>query len=447
MASEQPPARESRGPARPVGGAARLQPPAAVLSLGALAGLAGIVGLLLVVRAVWAGEPLDERRVEIQSLDTADQERLRRNYERFLGLDAAEQDRIRQLHQAIKSEPNADELLAVMERYSEWLKTLTPFVRAELKDLPPDKRIERIREITEEQKQRETERARYMNAPRAEAFKQAMKDPGSRLLTADDVEGLFRWIEEVAPKYKARFLESLPEDRRQQIGEELEKAQDPARERDFLGAMWLRWQADHPGELPPVTEEELASLRAKLSEETRKRLEGMSDDEQRSALTRWIRFLVMQEYALRRSGPRFPVASEEELAEFLESLDSGERSFLMSLPGDEMRRRLTWRYMQSKMPDVPFYHPEMGRRGWGSGFGPGRGGPSGAGRRPPGGFPPGGRDGERPGRDQEDGRPRFGPPPGGPNGGGPPPGRPDPGEPPPEEPSAEPSEEPLPESP
>jgi hypothetical protein len=384
--------------------------------LTAAIGLGGLAGSLIVVKLARGDGSLDQRRAAIQDMEAAEQERLRRNFDRFSDLPPAEQERLHRLHEAIERESNADELRAVMDRYFEWLKTLSALERAELKDLPPEARIKRIGEIKQEQARREEER-NLMGNPRGDWLGDAMRNQGGRAPSPEDLPGLFRWIEEVAPKYEARFLESIPEDGRQQARDELKKAGSPGREQDVLGQMWLRWQMWHPGELPPVTDEEFKSLRDKLTEETRQWLVEKSDADQRKVLTGWIRFLVMQKFAFRRGGPRFQAASEKELAKFLETISPDERDRLLSLPGEEMRRQLMWAYMRSKMPELPsFYHP--GGRSWpGSrgGFGPRREGPPGGGRpAQPGDLPPQG-----PGnRGAGEGKPSE--PPGEPIGDGPP---------------------------
>lgn len=392
--------------------------------LVAAIGLGGAAGSLALVGAARGDDPLDQRRAAIRDMEPSEQERLRRNFERFSDLPKAEQERLRNLHEAIEREPNADELRAVMNRYFEWLKTLSALELEELKNLTPEDRIKRIAEIRREEARQEEERNEFLTGSRGEWIRRIMESQGKRALTPDDLQGLFRWIEEVAPKYKARFLESLPEDRRQQARDELESAGRSGREQDVLGVLWLNWQMTHPGELPPMSEEELKSLRDKLTEETQRWLAEKPEEEQRNVVTGWIRFLVMQKFAFRRGGPRFQPASDEELAKFLDTVSPDEKSRLLSLPGDEMRRQLMWSYMRSKMPEMPsFYRPGgRSRPGSRSGFGPRRDGPPGGpgDHRPGDGDPHGpprepmGADSHRPPRPPEKGPPpaeRFPEPP------------------------------------
>ena len=63
---------------------------------------------------------------------------------RFDDLSAEEQTRLRQIHEECR--PTApQELQQVLERYYDWLRTLTPLERAEVLSLPADKRLKRSR--------------------------------------------------------------------------------------------------------------------------------------------------------------------------------------------------------------------------------------------------------------------------------------------------------------
>ena len=70
-------------------------------------------------------EELEARRAKIAAMDPAQQQDLLRKLERFEALPEAEQQRLRELQAAIDADPNAERLLIVLERYHEWLKTIT----------------------------------------------------------------------------------------------------------------------------------------------------------------------------------------------------------------------------------------------------------------------------------------------------------------------------------
>jgi len=101
------------------------------------------------------GETVEEAREKLESLSPEARHELLQKKERFDQLKMEERERMRNLHASITHSPNCDRLTGTLERYHQWLMTLTPLQRDELVSLPPEKRIERIKEIQkEQQKQR-----------------------------------------------------------------------------------------------------------------------------------------------------------------------------------------------------------------------------------------------------------------------------------------------------
>lgn len=366
-------------------------PPSAVCLL-VLVGLAAVCACLLWACLVRADEPLVKRRKEIADMTPAQKQQLLRHYGRFIALDPKEQQRLCQLHRDIERHQRSHELRQVMHRYYEWLKTLSSYQRADLLQLSADERIERIKQLKEEQARRQSARASFADGFGSERIKNALSQrpefKDAQRLTAEDLQALLGWIEEFAARYRAYLLQSMPEDRQQRMQQELEKAEDSPRGRDFFGLMlWLRWQLDHPEELPPGSRAELKDLRAKLSPATRQWLEAKPEEEQWQAIAGWIRLLVVLPFAVRRAGSLSPVISEDELASFLEQqLSDEQRDRLLSLPAEEMQRQLQWMYLRWKMPDLAFVFEERAGRGppW---SGSRRPGPPGSGPRRPGGGP------------------------------------------------------------
>ena len=87
---------------------------------------------------------------------------------RFDELSPAEQTRLRQIHDELAQDPHQAELQRVLERYHDWLRTLTPPERAEVLSLPADKRIEKIQELTRTQEAKRFRRMAggFMMSPR-----------------------------------------------------------------------------------------------------------------------------------------------------------------------------------------------------------------------------------------------------------------------------------------
>ncbi len=107
----------------------------------------------------------------------------------------------------------------------------------------------------------------------------------AKLTTRQDVDVLLRWIEQYAGRHAGEFLKLLPESRREQL------AQMPEQMRRMVIArmVWRDWHSKNPGKPLPISDEDLAELRRRLSDKTRERLEANSPKEQRRMISNWIR--------------------------------------------------------------------------------------------------------------------------------------------------------------
>ena len=344
------------------------------------------------VGVLWVGvlraeESPEARRARIENMDAAEQEQLLRSRERFAGLEPAERERLRRIHREIDDDPHAGKLRVVMHRYYEWLKTLTPYQRAELRELPPAERIERIKQLRQEQADRHGRWARLVEGSRSEQIKRLFQNrghKGGKRPNPQDVEGLLRWVGECGTRYGPRYLEGLPEARRKQLEGQLAKFKDAARRRGMLGIIWLRSHLEDPEGLSPEGERALSDLRSKLSPATRQRLEALPADEQWRTMAGVLRLVVLHHYVARRVGPSVPpVVNEEELSGFLEKeLSPAMRDRLLSLPPEEMRQRLVEMYLRSKWPESSARSPDRPSRGRGPGPKPHRDGPPKSGHDP-----------------------------------------------------------------
>ena len=322
-------------------------------------------GLLACTVLAWAsfgraGELLAERRSEVESLAPPEKEALLEHFKRFEGLKSSERARLRQLNDEIEAAEDGSKLRAVMVRYYEWLKTLPPGQQAELADLPAAKRVARIKKLLEEQAKRFPRRPAGGDAARREQRKGGFRLDGSRAsswLSPADLDAMLKWFEAYAGKQRAGFLKEVPESKRR----EWEKAAggaDPVRPNEILATMWLWWQLNRPGRMP-LSEEDLADLRSKLSPEARQRLESRPPDVQWRMISGIIPLYMLRQSAA-KGGGRGQIASEEELAEFFENeLSPQQRDRLLSLPGDEVHRELWRTYVRWKLRKLA---PPPGRR-------------------------------------------------------------------------------------
>ncbi len=298
------------------------------------------------------------RRRRIENMSNAEKEQLRQRRERFKKLDPAEQERLRQLHRRLQADPKAEQLRRVMNGYCTWLKELPLDRQAELRALEPAQRIERIKQLREEEAGR----------PKRE-----------------DIEGLFRWLEQYVSKNEARILESMPEPFREKMAE-----LDSGRRRRWLTWMtWGRWQMGRSVKPRSATDDDLAELRSNLSDDARKRLESEPAEKQWQTVADWLRTALRHRMASRRFEAPMRPELQKELDDFFEhELSPEEQERLLNLPGEEMQRALRWAYLSRfRSSESP-----VGR----SPFPPGRGrrsGPPGPPRNPPTHL----KDGSRPG--------------------------------------------------
>jgi len=314
--------------------------------------LAAAVGTYAVARADdgTADDELASRRERLENMTEAEKEELRRKKERFDALDPDEKRRLHGLHDEICRHQHADRLRRVMGLYYEWRKTLTPGQRAELSSLPPEKRIERVKQLMQQQQARQIRE--LVNTP----------------LTPEDVRAVFTWLHEYAQRHEAELLALLPDDAKRH----LERIKDAKmRFRVLLFAL----QRHRSGSKAPTPDEqEFERLAERLSKEARKALESVEDNDKKFLLVQqWIRAAMVSRM--------MPAVSKETLQKFFaEDLTQAEREHLEGLPQDRAHAELRKKYYEHrfKRPGGHWRPPFHQRPGGGSG-GPHRrpGGPHG----------------------------------------------------------------------
>jgi hypothetical protein len=325
----------------------------------ALAG--ATVALLLATARLPADESADQARQKLEQMSEVEKTALLQKKRRFDDLPAAKQAQLRQLHDELTADPQQQELQRVLERYHNWLRTLTPRERAEVTDSPADKRIEKISELMRAQ---DAKRFRMM----ASGF----------MLDAHDLTVVHDWFDKFIDDHAREILNALPND----MFGKLKQDYNPERDRGFLRRLYL---GPGPPNLPRPTQEDEAELRTKVSKEARDMLAKVSAEERSQVIQRWMGAAV---FSRMRTNP-----STEELQAFQESLTQSERTRLESLPRDRMYRELRYLYSLRRFGGAPDRGFPWGRRGGsgqrgpegGRGFeGPPREGPGG---RPPWDFP------------------------------------------------------------
>lgn len=322
--------------------------------------------------SVRADESLELREQRISRLTASEKEELQRRRDRFDKLPALEKERMRALHQQIQGHQDSERLMTVLDHYSDWLRTISTSQRADLRKLPVEERIKRIRDT-----QRRREEVR---------FGQFMTER----LQHEDARRVFSWLDDEFVAGKQEQLEEMVDGRDRRL---LRMIEDDSRRRALMLKMLYRGNPDILGDPTP---EQIKELVERLSPEAKKQFQAQADPQQQERLVQeWIQAAIMS-----RLAP--PPVSEEELQEFFATLGPEQREELERLPRDRMHRELSrWYYMRNMM---------RRRQGGPPGQGPSRrfGGPRGRGgdfdrgrgrdRRPP---PPQERDGRDPERPEE----------------------------------------------
>ncbi len=269
-----------------------------------------------------ADPPLAERRETVEKMDPDEEEQLREVAVRFAELPPDERQLMQQLHQALLTDPDADQLRAVMRRYCDWLRTLSSYSRTDLTEMDPQKRVEWIKKRLEDERLHE----------------------GGGRLGNDDLAKLRKWSFDYAAKYEKQFLASLSDTERKRLAE----LNNPRTRRWMVYEMiFQRWrEADDEKPLPMMNDAELKLLRGQLSPPARKRLESVPPAAQWKMAAGWLR-QGMRRPGQFGGGPGAPGFDDERLARFFEEeLDGEQRDRLLGMSPEDMQRELRRMFLQ-----------------------------------------------------------------------------------------------------
>jgi hypothetical protein len=296
-------------------------------------------------------KPQEQGTEKLEQMSDAEKTALLQKKRRFDELSLAEQAKPRQIHDELARDPRQADLRRVLERYHDWLRTLTPPERAEVLSLPADKRIEKIQELTRTQ---DAKRFRMM--------------AGGFMMSPQDLTVIHDWFDKFIDDHTREILATLPD----QPFAKLKKEYDPARDRNFLRFLYIRGTSPN---LPRPSQQDEAQLLTKVSPEAREVLAKAGEPERTRIIQWWIGAAVLSRM---RTNPTL-----EELQKFAqESLSDPERFRLESLPRDRMYRELRFLYSQRRFAGDPSRGFPWGRHGGDRKPGP-EGGPGFEGPPPP----------------------------------------------------------------
>jgi hypothetical protein len=287
-----------------------------------------------------AVETPSQRRRRVEAMSAEQLGELFHSEQQFHDLSPQDRQQIRTLHDQIEGASDREKLLATMNRYCKWLRTLPSFRHEKLSDknglATVDDRVKTVKEFM------------------------ANQGPSKDIrLDAKTRQVLVAWLDRYTTDHRARFTEgkdprspggspSLPPDRQQRI----------------LRVTALgRWQNGGPNGPMPILDQERARLLEGLSPELRAKLEAKTPAEQARTITDLLSKTATLEL-------------DDELRVFLDTLDPEKRDELMSLPTDEMFNKLNEEYLlhlRQLTPPKPSPGGAAKKRGRGPGSSPGPG--------------------------------------------------------------------------
>jgi hypothetical protein len=261
----------------------------------------------------------DDERGEawLRELDDEQRTNLRAKYNRFRELSEPEQNRLRELHAAVVSAPDAEQLQRTMLAYQQWLASLPPVRQFELRNiLDIEERVARI-----------------------ERWANEMRDDELLTLTKDELTEFFRQIRPAIVELAEETRDDWRAERRG--NRELIAA--------LLGHDWWRRELDDQFELRRVRQEFYRAVLEALPERTRPSFEALGPDERVERFRTWMRqFTACQGQVTQAELEQF----------FAEELDPKMQAELLSLPPGEMERRLRLMYR------CPNKYAAQGRWSW-----------------------------------------------------------------------------------
>jgi hypothetical protein len=138
--------------------------------------------------------PDDDPETYLASLNRAQLQRLKLNYESFSKLPDSELARLTEFHEQIQSHAERDQLMTVLDAYYDWLVALGATEKASLLDLDTDKRLAKIAEI------------------RFQQSKSALGREGATKLPLDrDEEYLLNWFDLTIKSHEAYIRRQFPD--------------------------------------------------------------------------------------------------------------------------------------------------------------------------------------------------------------------------------------------
>lgn len=248
----------------------------------------------------------ESRRAWIEELAPSQKAQLETQFRRYQRMDEADREQLQSLVQNITDAQDRSELEATLAGYSRWLKRRSPGEQAELRRLPTDERLERVRQLA--------------NADRRDS---------RHLLSLDEERALQEEVLDFVERRQEQFLEELSRQGNRNPQRRMERQSMAV---VALGMIWREMRDDDR------RERLYDQLTARLSPETQVYFESLRGRERSRQLWQWI------VDALR---PKFGPQELEQF--FAKELNNDQREYLLGLPRAEMEEQLQRLFVSSQV--------------------------------------------------------------------------------------------------
>ena len=287
-----------------------------------------LLGVLVGPRGAAADDEISHRRERVSQMTPAEKEQLQRRREQFLSLPSGDREKLRDLATAIDSDPNGAALRDTLARYRQWLKSLSPAEQLSLEGLSPAERIERIRQIQQEQKKEEATIAGEATPRRA--------------LTPSDLKTIATWIDGHVWSRREQVLAVVSPEQRNRINKMPEKQQ----RRAILEAAWVQSRKGAIKLFPPA---EFKKLVEQLSPAAQDEFRAAQQKKTvRALMMDWTRMTMADRIGRSPAGGRGPGPfMQRELERFLrEELSAEEQERFSQMPPERKWRQLHRLYIE-----------------------------------------------------------------------------------------------------
>ncbi|MBM4002704.1 MAG: hypothetical protein FJ295_05350 [Planctomycetes bacterium] len=254
---------------------------------------------------------LGERRQQLEALSPSQTARLLEQKQTFYALSPPTQERIRAMHETIQLNAKAEQLDRVLRDYCNWLGSLPQDQQQEVKQLPPQQRLEKVKEIVKQQESRHK---------------------------PEDVLTAIRWLDEFITAHAATITEPLlespsriPETWRARI----EQAKDA--NRNFL--LYFIHLRQASTKIVPDTADYERLFEELTPSGARELRRDPNDGDRLARLMRWI----FQQTA------KMPDQITDDEARFYSELPKDEQEKLGNPRTNQFRRRLRELYMNQQL--------------------------------------------------------------------------------------------------